>query len=255
MPGWIRWLASTAMMHYSVGDLDAAIDYAAQGFELLDQVAADDREGASLWVALFQFRAGVSALVGSYADALADADTLDAIGRGGPGGWTMRWVACMIRGNVHGLRREYGAAVEATGHAVAEGRHRTWAELLARAMRASALVGAEDYETALSEAITCIDAEDVARTTSIMTMGVGAFAAAALGRFDAALDLVGRDHGPMLAPQRCRHLRTQITGLASMLYFRGEADRLADLKRLAIGLSDDTMSIWSMPIWGSAGRR
>ena len=112
-----------------------------------------------------------------------------------------------------------------------------WAETIATAGVADALLVDGQHEQALELARECLDAKRANEGVRIPMIATGAAACAALGRFDEALEIIGTDLGPMLDPQRRLQLRAQVTGLAAILAALGDSANLDRLASIALNLS------------------
>ena len=109
------------------------------------------------------------------------------------------------------------------------------------AMKARLLSRAERYDEALAAAIQCFDSEVLGQTSKVDSLVPAAKSLAALGRYEAALDVVERDFGPMINAQRARLMGSQLAALVLILHHLQRHERIDQLAGVAYTYGHDLL--------------
>jgi len=96
------------------------------------------------------------------------------------------------------------------------------------------------YEEAVSVTTQCLGSPVLGQSAMLGELPVAANAFAGLGQYEAALDIVERDFGPMIDSQKQALTAYQLTALALILHHLDQPERLDHLARLALARQDMT---------------
>ena len=233
----VRWLVNSGLIHFNLVDLDTAFEAFLEGAVFVDELRTGDPDHFALWSPVVFFQANIHAAMGDYDAALASADLLADLASESPThqAWLM-WMSYSARGLVAALQGDPSIELATNALKAIKGTS-AWAETIATAGVADALLVDGQHEQALELARECLDAKRANEGVRIPMIATGAAACAALGRFDEALEIIGTDLGPMLDPQRRLQLRAQVTGLAAILAALGDSANLDRLASIALNLS------------------
>jgi tetratricopeptide (TPR) repeat protein len=237
--GRTHWLVASGLMHFNLGDLDTSIKNFLEGATYVDVLRAGDPDQYFRWSPVIYFRANMHASLGDYDTALADADLLADLADADRThqAW-MLWMSYTARGLVAALQGNPSIDLAKSALEAIKGTS-SWAEGIATAGVADALLSGGQHEQALELVRSCLDAKRANEGIRIPTIATGAAACAALGRFDDALEIIETDLGPMLDPQRRLQLRAQLTGLAAVLAALHDSPDLDRLASIALHLSSN----------------
>ena len=233
----IDWLHTSGSVRFQAGD-------PAKGLEQMFEAASmiDDCSGVLLEVShLSLFYRGVFYVtVGDYAAALLERDRLLAFEREDDLPYD-EWFAVQLRTLVLMATRDAGALdsiIEAVkvARALTPQAHLTSTDSMAIQLSVTGRFG-----EALSAATQCLDSPVLAQSVRISALIMAANAFAGLGQYEAALDVVETDFGPMIESQRQALAVYQLTALALILRQLDQLERFDHLARLALarqGLTD-----------------
>jgi predicted ATPase len=101
------------------------------------------------------------------------------------------------------------------------------------ATKATLLSLAERYDEALAAAMQSLNSQVLAQSTRINSLIPAAKSLAALGRYEAALDVVENDFGPMIDAQRAKLMSSQLVALVLILHQLQRHERINELAGVA----------------------
>jgi hypothetical protein len=107
------------------------------------------------------------------------------------------------------------------------------------AMKARLLSHTVRYEEALAAAQQCLDSQVLAQTTRIDVLVPAVKSLAALGRYEAALDVVEKDFGPMIDAQRTKLMSSQLVALVLILHQLQRHERINELAGVVYAYGHD----------------
>jgi predicted ATPase len=107
------------------------------------------------------------------------------------------------------------------------------------AIKAPLLALAERYEEALAAAQQGLDSQVLAQSNKMNLMAPAAESLAALGRYEAALDVVEKDFGPMVDALRASLMRSQLVALVLILHPLQRHERITELAGVAYAHARD----------------
>jgi hypothetical protein len=108
------------------------------------------------------------------------------------------------------------------------------------AVKAMLLAIADRYDEALAAAMQSLNSQVLAQTIRMNSLVPAAKSLAALGRYEAALDVVEKDFGPMIDAQRTRLMGIQLVALVLILHQLQRHERINELAGFAFAYARDS---------------
>jgi predicted ATPase/class 3 adenylate cyclase len=108
------------------------------------------------------------------------------------------------------------------------------------AMKATLLAIADRYDEALAAAMQSLNSQVISQTTRMNALVPAAKSLAALGRYEAALDVVEKDFGPVIDAQRTRLMSSQLLALVLILHQLQRHERINELAGIADAYARDS---------------
>jgi hypothetical protein len=109
------------------------------------------------------------------------------------------------------------------------------------AMTAMLLSNTDRFEETLAASMHCLDSPVMGQGAIMNLLVPAAKSLAALGRYEAALDVVEKDFGPMIDAQRRRLMGSQLVSVILILHQLQRFERINELAGLASAYSGDMM--------------
>ena len=225
-----EWLATSGIVRVVTGD--EAVGYAqlvaaaAVADELIDDGRSTELTVPSYLALLY--RGIYVRAMSPVAVSLAESDRLAALQVDGQPR-VAEWLSWSLRAIAFTFDRDPAAwtsmmRAEAAARSVSR-----YASDTVVAAQALLLSYAGRHDEALEAARYAFDAPVVGQASKVDALIPAARALSALGRFDEALDVVGRDFGPMINALRPKLIIGRLTGLALILHHLGERERAVEL--------------------------
>ncbi|MDG1266610.1 MAG: alpha/beta fold hydrolase [Ilumatobacter sp.] len=149
------------------------------------------------------------------------------------------WMSLYVQASVRLLeggdaRAESMAQMEAVGRTVSRMTHDH-----SMGMMAMLLSQTEHFDDALATSLHCLESQTIGQAARMNALVPAVRSLAALGRFEAALDLIEKDFGPMSDAQRERFKSIQLISLVLILHQLGQLEPLGELIGTAYASSSD----------------
>jgi hypothetical protein len=105
--------------------------------------------------------------------------------------------------------------------------------------KAMLLSRTDRYDEALAAAMQCLDSHVLGQSTRMNSLVPAVKSLAALRRYEAALDVVEMDFGPMIDAQRTRLISSQLVALVLILHQLERHERINELAGIAYSYARD----------------
>jgi len=106
--------------------------------------------------------------------------------------------------------------------------------------KAMLLSHTDRYDEALAAAMQCLDSQILAQSSRLNSLVPAAKSLAALGLYEAALDVVEKDFGPMIDAQRARFMSNQLVALVLILHQLQRHERINEIAGVASAYTRDS---------------
>jgi hypothetical protein len=107
-------------------------------------------------------------------------------------------------------------------------------------IKATLLSHTERYDEALAAAMQCLDSQVLGQSVKVNSLVPAVKSLAALGRYEAALDVVEMDFGPMIDAQQARLMSIQLVALVLILHQLQRHERINELAGVASAYASDS---------------
>ena len=234
----IDWFTTSGQIHYNAGDHATGFERMLEAAAMIDGVPGSDPEVSPL--PLF-FRGLGYSIAGDHDAALEECDRLLDFNLEGDISRYATWFALYLRAVVLASQRDDGALAACTealkfGSSISRSTRDNSTNMLAVQMSIEG-----HFDDALAAATQSLDSPVLGQSDKVTAVTVAANALAGLGQYEAALDIVQRDFGPMIDSQKQSLTAYQLTALALVFHHLEQLDRFDHVARLALarqGMTD-----------------
>ncbi|MDC3402501.1 adenylate/guanylate cyclase domain-containing protein, partial [bacterium] len=227
------WLSTTGDIRVFAGDDATGYTQLLEAAAIVDELIAADQPFTPSFSSLIALtNRGIFLAMSDVSAALAESDRMSELQVDGEPR-IAEYMSLMIRMNVLMLAGD-DAALTSVMQTEAVGRTLSrYADDNTVAMKAILLAGAERYEEALAAATQCLNSQVLPQSTRMNSLIPAVESLAALGRYEAALDVVEKDFGPMIDAQRARLMGSQLIALILILHQLKLHERINEIAGIA----------------------
>jgi predicted ATPase/class 3 adenylate cyclase len=228
-----EWLSTSGDIRVFAGDEANGYAQHLEAAAIVDELIAADQPFTPSFSSLIALaNRGIFLGFTDVSAALAESDRVSELQVDGEPR-VAEWMSLMIRTNVLMFAGDAGALasamqMEAVGRTLAR-----YADDNTVAIKATLLSHTERYDEALAAAMQCLNSQVLAQSTRISSLVPAVKSLAALGRYEAALDVVEKDFGPMIDAQRTRLMGSQLVALVLILHQLQRHERITEIAGVA----------------------
>jgi predicted ATPase/class 3 adenylate cyclase len=228
-----EWLSTSGDIRIQGGDQAHGYAQLLEAAAIVDELIAADQSFTPSFSSLIALtNRGIFLAMSDVSAALAESDRLSELQVDGEPR-IAEWMSLMIRTNVLMLEGD-AAGLESATQLEAVGRTLSrYADDSTVAIKAMLLSHTERYDEALAAAMQCLNSQVLAQSTRIYSLIPAAKSLAALGRYEAALEVVEKDFGPIIDAQRARLMGSQLVALVLILHQLQRHERITEIAGVA----------------------
>jgi predicted ATPase len=224
-------LATSGQIRYDTGDETKGFEQMIEAAAMIDNFSGNDPNVSPM--PLF-FRGFGYDLEGDHDAALNECDRLLELNPEGVIAYYAKWFALYLRAIVLANQHDPDALASATeacklGSSISRLTHDNSTVWLGIQLSLAGRFG-----EALAAATQCLDSPVLGQTDRVTVLVVAANALGGLGQYEAALEIVEKDFGPMIDSQKEALAVFQLTALALILHRLNQFERFGDVARLAL---------------------
>jgi uncharacterized protein YciI len=233
-----QWLTTSGQIRVFAGDAAKAYEQFSAAAAIVDELI-ETGQPANLAFASLLLR-GLLPIPSDASAALVESDRLSDLQVEGDARYA-EWMSLFLRTNVLMFQGD-AAALDSARELEAVGRTVSRAvDDNSVAMTAILLSRTERFEEALATSMHCLDSPVMGQGVRMNLLVPAAKSLAALGRYEAALDVVEKDFGPMIDAQRRRLMGSQLVSLILILHQLQRLERINELAGLASAYGQEMM--------------
>jgi tetratricopeptide (TPR) repeat protein len=232
-----QWLSTSGTIRSQGGDEAKGFAELLEAAAIVDELIGAERPAALALSALL-YRGIFLAVSSDVSAALADSDRLNDLQVDGDPRYA-EWCSLMVRTNALMSDGDDAAMtsamqMEAVGRTISR-----YIDDNSAANRAMLLLRTERFDEALAAAMQCLNSQVMGQTARMNVLVPAVKSLAALGRYEAALEIAKKDFGPMIDAQRARLMGSQLVSLVVILHQLQRHERITEIAGVAYAYAQD----------------